>query len=59
MSHSRLQPLLLSILLLHEKLTPSMCFGIVLILCGILTEQLGHTVWDRLKQRFRKEHQSS
>ena len=50
---------LLSILLLHERLTPSMCFGIVLILCGILTEQLGHTVWERLKLRLRKEHQSS
>lgn len=31
---------LLSMVLLHEKLTLSMCFGIMLILCGILIEEL-------------------
>lgn len=36
---------LLSIALLHEKLTLSMCFGILLILCGIFMEELGPFVW--------------
>lgn len=39
----------LSMLLLHETLTLSMCFGILLILCGVLTEELGTLAWKRAK----------
>lgn len=41
----------LSMLLLHETLTLPMCFGILLILCGILTEELGTVVWKRITKQ--------
>ena len=37
---------LLSVALLHEKPTPSMCAGSLLILCGILVEELGSIVYS-------------
>lgn len=39
---------LLSIVLLHERLAFPMLFGILLILCGILTEELGGVIWKRI-----------
>lgn len=42
---------LLSMVLLHEKLTLSMWFGILLILGGILTEQLGAVIWKRITRQ--------
>lgn len=44
----------LSMLLLHEKLTLSMYFGILLILCGILMEELGSVIWKRVAKQLRK-----
>ena len=45
---------LLSIGLLHERLTFPMCCGILLILCGILTEELGGALWKRITDRPEK-----
>lgn len=39
---------LLSMVLLHERLTLSMCFGILLILCGMLTVELGAVLWKHI-----------
>ena len=39
---------LLSVVLLHEHVTVQMCIAILLILAGILTEQLGEVAWKRM-----------
>ena len=39
---------LLSVILLHEHVTVQMCIAILLILAGILTEQLGEVVWEKV-----------
>ena len=44
----------LSMILLQEKLTLFMCFGILLIFCGILTEELGTMAWKRVMKLLKK-----
>lgn len=46
---------LLSVILLHEHVTVQMCIAILLVLAGILTEQLGEVVWKKaVKSRYSK-----
>lgn len=45
---------LLSMVLLRERLTLSMCAGILLILCGIITEELGTAVWTYAMRKWKR-----